>query len=122
MQLIHKSGQCPNGWNDDSEICYKYEHDKENYFGALRHCKNMQDHHANVRQDFEEDESLLITMGKLIRLLHQRDFHHSIRINAVKYAGDWYEIFEAQYLKDKQCDIMNNISKKILFSRALFFE
>lgn len=66
--------------------------------GALKSCQNMA-RHGNIRQSFNEDISLLLTVGKLyefVRDPHDPDpsqfFHHTVRLNAVRLEGQWYEI------------------------------
>ena len=56
----------------------------------------MENHSANIDQHFREDKSLLLTLSKLreYRIDHHSydELHHTIRINAFKEHGKWYEI------------------------------
>lgn len=66
----------------------------------LRSCHDQESN--DVKQDLDEDTSLLLTLGKLHYF--RRDgaeaedyFDHSIRLNAIKYDGIWYEIQKLQH-------------------------
>ncbi len=64
-------------------------------------CYEMHDHHAHIDQDFHEDNSLLLTLGKLHQFRSdgnnpQRFFKHTVRLNAFKEAGIWYETQKLQ--------------------------
>lgn len=55
--------------------------------------------HGSIQQDFLEDVSLLLTVGKLyefVRDPHNSEpsqfFHHTVRLNAIRSQGQWYEI------------------------------
>ena len=51
---------------------------------------------AEIKQEFKENEALLLTLGKLPQFFSEGNnpsqfFHHTIRINAIKTGGQWYE-------------------------------
>lgn len=95
----HLLGRCPYGWKEaGGYICHRFfGHTKESdFWTALRSCHDEKSS-DDVKQQLNEDESLLLTLGKLYHFNRDGEkaedyFDHSIRLNAVKYNGIWYEI------------------------------
>ena len=69
-----------------------------NFFDALRQCKSMIEYRADIQQNYKEDWSNLLTLGKLYQFYKnhgdkpKKHFRHEIRLNAIKFDGIWYEI------------------------------
>ena len=76
-------------------------------------CYDMHEHNAFIDQDFHEDSSLLLTLGKLHQFRSDgnnplRFFKHSVRLNAYKEAGIWYE---TQKLQGGDWNMMGSVQK-----------
>lgn len=63
---------------------------------AWKSCHEM-GKHWEIDQHFIEDESLLLTVGKLYEFIRDGHevsgyFHHTVRLNAIKSDGKWWEL------------------------------
>ena len=90
-------GKCPFDWRPAGDICYKRDYYPMSFFDALRKCRSMIEYKASIKQDYQEDWSNLLTIGKLYQFFKDeksilKHFKHDIRLNAIKYDGIWYEI------------------------------
>ena len=57
----------------------------EDFIGALIECKSEKAKHAEINQDFEEDISNLLTIGKIYNFqVSKIYFDEKIRVNAMK--------------------------------------
>ncbi len=76
---------------------FRYNHEHVELSKALEMCYEMHEDRAHIEEDFHENESLLLTLGKLPQFLSdgnnpQRFLRHTVRLNAIKEGGVWYEI------------------------------
>ena len=84
-------------WRPAGDICYKRDYHAMSFFDALRQCRSMIEYKADIKQEYKEDWSNLLTLGKLYQFFKDeksilKHFKHDIRLNAIKYNGVWYEI------------------------------
>ena len=91
----------------------------------MRKCHDIENHSANIDQDFQEDESLLLTLSKLMEYRRDHDIHHyiphTIRINAFKQHGKWYELQKASSSISSE-ELMNQVDHIQEITRFDFIE
>ena len=93
------NGICLKYWKEaGDDTCYKRNFHQNDFFGALRDCQNHREFDHFLYQDFVEDTSLLLTIGKLydfyVRSTPQEHFKSKIWLNAIKFNGKWIEIHQ----------------------------
>ena len=98
MKCFYNLGWCPFDWRPAGDICYKRDYYPMSFFEALRQCQSMIEYKARIKQNYKEDWSNLLTLGKLYHFWKKegdrpiKHFRHQIRLNAIKFNGIWYEI------------------------------
>jgi len=71
---------------------------------ALNKCNNEEDKSANVHRQHPENIANLLTVAKLRNFIGyngnlSRIFQHRIRLNAIKFRGQWWSIHQFQDFK-----------------------